>query len=451
MKKSLWLSVIFGSLLVTAACGGEEMNSIDPDAEDPADAEEETNEANDGDEATNNEASGDGEELEIFSWWTGAGEEAGLLAIIDLFEEQNPDVEVVNAAVAGGAGTNAQAVLASRMQGNDPPGTFQIHGGAALNTGWVEAGRMEPITDIYEEEEWMDKFPEDLIDMVTTDDDIYSVPVNIHRSNVVFYNAGIFEEHGLEAPTTFDEFYEVADELEEAGVTPLALGDRESWTSLHLLETVMLGVLGPEGYNDLWTGDLAFDSPEFEEVIDEFDRMLDYINDDHAARNWQDAAQMVAEGDAAMNIMGDWAAGYFATDLGLEPNEDFGWAATPDTEGMFMVVTDNFGLPSGVENPETVKDFLRFLGSVEAQDTFNPLKGSIPARVDADPEEYNEYGQSTIEDFQDAVLTPSLAHNSAAPAGFVSQADQAVNVFVSSRDKEQVIQALQQAQDDNIE
>jgi glucose/mannose transport system substrate-binding protein len=179
--------------------------------------------------------------------------------------------------------------------------------------------------------------------------------------------------------------------------------------------------------------------------------MLDYINDDHAARNWQDAAQMVAEGDAAMNIMGDWAAGYFATDLGLEPNEDFGWAATPDTEGMFMVVTDNFGLPSGVDNPETVKDFLRFLGSVEAQDTFNPLKGSIPARVDADPEEYNEYGQSTIEDFQEAVLTPSLAHNSAAPAGFVSQADQAVNVFVSSRDKEQVIQSLQQAQDDNIE
>src|SRR5690606_39454985 len=59
--------------------------------------------------------------LEIFSWWTGAGEEDGLLALLELFQEKYPDIEVENAAVAGGAGTNAKAVLASRMQGNDPP------------------------------------------------------------------------------------------------------------------------------------------------------------------------------------------------------------------------------------------------------------------------------------------------------------------------------------------
>ncbi|GGK29868.1 hypothetical protein GCM10010965_23390 [Caldalkalibacillus thermarum] len=123
-------------------------------------------------------------QLEIFSWWTGAGEEAGLLALIELFEEKHPDVEVINAAVAGGAGTNAKAVLASRMQGDDPPGTFQVHGGAELNEGWVAAGKMEPLNDLYEEEGWYDKYPQDLIDMVSKDGNIYSVPVNIHRSNV---------------------------------------------------------------------------------------------------------------------------------------------------------------------------------------------------------------------------------------------------------------------------
>src|SRR5690625_5597374 len=54
--------------------------------------------------------------VEIFSWWTGAGEEDGLLALIDLFEETHDDIEIENAAVAGGAGTNAKAVLATRMQ-----------------------------------------------------------------------------------------------------------------------------------------------------------------------------------------------------------------------------------------------------------------------------------------------------------------------------------------------
>ncbi|GGK29866.1 hypothetical protein GCM10010965_23380 [Caldalkalibacillus thermarum] len=184
--------------------------------------------------------------------------------------------------------------------------------------------------------------------------------------------------------------------------------------------------------------------------METFSRMLDYINEDHAARNWQDAAQMVANGDAAMNIMVDWAAGYFATDLNLEPKKDFGWVASPGTEGLFMVVTDTFGLPKGVEDPEVVKDFLRVLGSVEGQDAFNTRKGSIPARVDADVSKYNAYGQQTIEEFKESVLTPSLAHGSAAPEGFVQQFNQAVNIFVSSRNVDQFIQSVQAAQDEHI-
>ena len=128
--------------------------------------------------------------------------------------------------------------------------------------------------------------------------------------------------------------------------------------------------------------------------------MIQYTNDDHAARNWQDAAQMVAKGEAAMNVMGDWVKGYFTTDLKLKPNKDFGWSPTPDTEGTFMVITDTFGLPKGAKNPEATKAFLKVLGSVEGQDVFNPLKGSIPARVDADVNKYDEYGKQTIEDFK---------------------------------------------------
>ena len=68
-------------------------------------------------------------ELEIFSWWTGGGEEEGLLALIDEFNEQYPDIEVINATVAGGAGSNAKAVLKTRMLGGNPPDSFQVHAG----------------------------------------------------------------------------------------------------------------------------------------------------------------------------------------------------------------------------------------------------------------------------------------------------------------------------------
>ncbi|WAA12529.1 ABC transporter substrate-binding protein [Fervidibacillus halotolerans] len=404
---------------------------------------------------SNNESSGTGDngketssKLEIFSWWTGAGEEDGLLALIDLFEKKYPEIEVENAAVAGGAGTNAKAVLASRMQGDDPPSTFQVHGGEELNASWVAAGKMEPLNDLYEKEGWNDKFPQDLIDMVSVDGNIYSVPVNIHRSNVLWYNKKIFEENGLSVPTTFDEFFDVAEQLKEKGITPLALGDKEPWTATHVFENILLAKLGPENYGKLWTGELSFTDNRVVEAAEIFKEMLNYINDDHSSRNWQDASQLVANGEAAMNIMGDWAKGYFVNDLQLKVNEDFGYVPSPETDGYFMVVTDTFGLPKGVKNPDDVKKFLSVLGSVEGQDVFNPLKGSIPARIDADKSKYDEYGQDAMADFSSSTLAPSLAHGSAAPEGFLTRVNQAINIFVTQKDVDQFIDALETAAQD---
>ncbi|MBN1146171.1 MAG: carbohydrate ABC transporter substrate-binding protein, partial [Anaerolineales bacterium] len=60
-------------------------------------------------------------QLEIFSWWTAGGEADGLNAMFGIYGDKYPGVEIVNATVAGGAGSNAKAVLATRMQGGDPP------------------------------------------------------------------------------------------------------------------------------------------------------------------------------------------------------------------------------------------------------------------------------------------------------------------------------------------
>ncbi|HLR65716.1 MAG TPA: ABC transporter substrate-binding protein [Virgibacillus sp.] len=418
---------VFTLMLLISACGS---NNDDADA--------------DGNEGTGGEEG----KVEIFSWWTGAGEEEGLLELIDLFEEENPDIEIENAAVAGGAGTNAKAVLATRMQGDDPPSTFQVHGGDELNKSWVAADKMEPLNDFFEEEDLMDKFPEELIDLVSVDGDIYSVPVDIHRGNPVFYNKEIFEENDIEVPTTFDEFFEVADELEEAGVTPLALGDKESWGATMIFENILLAELGPDDYIKLFDGEIPFTDDRVKESAEIFNKMLDYVNDDHSSRNWQDSAQLVADGEAAMLNNGDWAKGYFSNDLDMETNEDFGYFTFPETEGSFQIITDTFGLPKGVENVDEVEEFLSVLGSVEGQDAFNPLKGSIPARVDADKDEYDEYGQDAMDDFQDARLVPSLAHGSAASEGFLTKANQAVNILVTQGDVDNFIQALDDASEE---
>lgn len=433
MKKILSLLMLSLVLIIAACSSGSDSDSSSGTDDDSKGTD------------SGGKDSGSAGSVEIFSWWTGAGEEDGLLALIDLFNEKFPDIEVKNAAVAGGTGTNAKAVLTTRMQGNDPPSTFQVHGGEELNKSWVAANKMEALNELYEANDWMDKFPESLIDLVSSDGNIYSVPVNIHRGNVIFYNMEIFNEHNLEVPTTMDEFFAVAEKLEAAGVVPLALGDKETWEATQVFENLLAAELGADDYIKLFNGEIEFDDARVVKAAENFDKLLNYVNDDHASRSWQDSAQLVAEGDAAMLNMGDWAKGYFVNDLGLVTNEDFGYFAFPDTVGEFAVITDTFGLPTGVEHVEETKEFLTFLGSVEAQDVFNPLKGSIPARIDADPSKYDDYGKDTIEDFKTAKLFPTLAHGSAASEGFVTKANQAVNIFVTQRDVDNLISALKSA------
>ncbi|HLU10619.1 MAG TPA: ABC transporter substrate-binding protein [Oceanobacillus sp.] len=380
------------------------------------------------------EPSGD---LELFSWWTGGGEAAGLEALIERFTELYPDVNVVNSAVAGGSGVNARAVLASRLDAGEPPDSFQAHAGSAM-INIYGAARMEPLNFLYEENGWMEQFPEGLLDLITDDGNIYSVPANIHRSNVMWYVPGNLEEWGVTVPETWEEFIsETCPALQEAGIVPLSVG--QSWTQVHLWESVALGVLGVEGYNGLWDGSTAWDSPEVVEVFDTYGQILDCTNDDRDAIDWQPASQMVAEGTAAFNIMGDWAAGYFLTDLELEPGTDFAWTTPPGTEGVFIMLSDTFGLPIGAPHRENAIAWLTFLGSAEAQDIFNPIKGSLPANTTADIENtelYNAYFQDAYEDWTTNEIVGSLAHETVGAGEFLNGFSELIAQFAADHDSE---------------
>lgn len=383
------------------------------------------------------------EEVEIFSWWTGGGEEEGLNALIELFHEEYPNIEVVNATVAGGAGSNAKAVLKTRMVGGNPPDSFQVHGGAELINTYVETGMMQPITDLLEEWGVKDKFNQQILEMSAYQGEYYSVPVNVHRSNAMFYNKEVLAENNVEVPTDLDSFIAALEKLDQAGVVPLALGDTNKWPATQIFETLLVATLGPDAYNGLWDGETAADDPAVREALVYFDQIMEYVNSDHSALTWQDATQIMQEGEAGFNIMGDWAEGYMKT-LGWTPGQEFGWMPVPGTEGSFVVVTDTFGLPKGVPNPENAKKWLKTIASVAGQDTFNPIKGSIPARLDADKSKYDAYLSDTMDDFANDTLVPSIAHGSAAPEGFITALSDTINSFITSGDVDQAFESFQQ-------
>ena len=382
--------------------------------------------------------------LEIFSWWTAGGEAEGLAAMFARYHSLYPSVQIINATVAGGAGSNAKAVLVTRMQGGTPPDSFQVHAGHELIDTWVVAGKMEPITFIFRDNGLLSLFPPGLIDIISWKGEIYSVPVNIHRSNVLWYNRKIFDDAGLTPPRTLGQLLDACASLARRGITPLALGDNGIWASVHLLESVLLGTMGPARYKGLWTGGTPWDGPEVRRALATFAALMRFVNSDHAALSWDGAVQYVIDGKCAMTVMGDWAEGYFKAKR-LTPNREFGWVPSPGTAGSFIALSDSFGLPRGAPDRDAAVRWLTLAASREGQDAFNPKKGSIPSRTDGDRRLYDAYQVAAMDSYRSDTIVPSVTHGAAAAEGWLALIQDAVDAFVRDLDVKAADAALVKA------
>ena len=143
------------------------------------------------------------------------------------------------------------------------------------------------------------------------------------------------------------------------------------------------GVLGPQGWRELFGGEMMFDDPRVKQAARLYSQILDYQNGDHSALSWDQAVRAVIQGKAAFTAMGDWTYGELAK-AGLKENQDFGWVSSPGTEGAFLTVADGFTLAKDAPHPAEAVAWLEMVGSKEAQEAFNALKGSIPVRTDVD-------------------------------------------------------------------
>ncbi len=383
-------------------------------------------------------------QLEIFSWWTAPSEATALQTLFDLYGERYPNVEIINAAIAGGGGGAAEAVLQTRLQGQNPPDSWQTHVDYELFDQYVAAGYCEPVTELYRAEGWGEVIPAALVERLSRDGEQWSVPVGVHRGNGFWYNRQVLQDAGVTVgeTMTIDDFFTAAEALDEAGVPALAFGSKDAFQPAQTFENTLLGVVGPESYAALFAGELGWDEPGVIEAMEVFARMLDYVNEDYPALTWDGATSLVIEGRAGFLSMGDWAYGEV---IAKEATAAVGWVSHPGTSGSFVLVVDSFTLPVGVANPENARAWLRLIGSREAQEAFNPIKGSIPARIDIDPALFSDYHQWALASFGQDALVPSCAHGQAAPPEFEQAFYDATTAFVDDEDVDTFVGMLAEA------
>ncbi len=379
---------------------------------------------------------------EILSWWAQFGEADALSALLDVYKRSHPRRGSVRHTPLEGP-RRVRSELSSRMLHGRPPDTFQMIGGQPLFS-WIRRTTpregMDPIDFLFGSEGWGRAFPDDVLDLVTHRGRIYAVPLDIHRTNSLFYNKRVFAENGLPPPTELDDLDELAPILRARGLMPLAMGNKEPWAlTLLAFEVVLVAEAGADYYREFFAGRRSADDPEILRALRRVDRLLGYANTDAAERSWDGALDLVLEGRAAMSMMGDWAKGYLIS-RGSRAGVDFGQTASPGGAGAFVFVTDVFGLPKRASHRGEAIELLKIFGSKEGQNTFNPLKGSIPARIDVDPSGYDDSSRVSLHDFRGARRLPNLA--SLVPYMFSDALERAMTAFARSRDPARVIAAI---------
>lgn len=362
MKKTLTVSAatLLAASLVLAGCGknGNEAGSAD----------------------ASNAPAGGKDKLKLSLWhnYTGDDQRAKTMrAIIEEYQKAHPNVELdIQAIPPDGYRTRLKTVAAA----NEMPDLFVMWPG--VMTKEFQAGNLiQPINELLDgKPEWKDGFLPGSFDGFTIGSDVYSVPVALSPTSILYYNKKILEDNGLTPPKTWDELMNAVNVLKEKKITPIALGNKAAWLAQSsILSSLADRVTGTEWFLKAAAQDGAkFTDPEFVQA-------LTYLQDLQKAGAFQEGfnaidntqmEQYFAQGKAAMMIDGGWALTNLAASAPADSLSQMGATILPsvpngkgDPNTLSGVVGTGFGLGKNATGAkkEAALDLLYTLAGPDAQ------------------------------------------------------------------------------------
>ena len=363
-------------------------------------------------------------------------------ALVDAFVEENPDISIeVETRPQGADGDN---VVKTRLATGEMDDLFQYNSGSLMQA-------LSPDDTLVNlaDEDYVGKFDDRFVQSVSTENGLYGVPMGQSMAGAVIYNKDIYEQLGLEVPTTWDEFIANSEAIKQAGVAaPIVQTYGDTWTSQLFVLGDFNNVLAenPDWAEEYTNNEAKYvDQPAlagFEHLQEAFDK--DLFNEDFASAKYADGVTMVATGAGAQYPMLTFAAGQLMT-TNPEAADVVGTFPLPgpdaSTNGLTVwMPTNTVYIPKSTEGDklEASKKFLEFLATPEACDIQSEanapqgpfviegcdLPDDVPAMV-SDLQQYFDDGKTNLAlEFLSPIKGPALEQITVAVgSGITSAAD----------------------------
>jgi raffinose/stachyose/melibiose transport system substrate-binding protein len=315
------------------------------------------------------------DEVTINWWHIQTQEDRGAFwnELVEEYTAEHPNVTIEQTILENEA---FKSQIVTVMQAGDPPDLFQSWGGGVL-WEFADAGLLRDITPELEGE-WRDTIAaQAALELYGQDGEYYGVPWTWGAVGL-FYNRSLFAEAGLDPdnpPATWSEFLDAVQALNDAGITPIALGEGEKWPGHFWWVYLAIRIGGEDAFLAAYNRDGAFTDDTFVQAGARLQELiaLDPFPDGFLGLGYGDQSALMGNGEAAMELMGQWAPGAQVDNSlsGEGIGNDLGWFPFP-------VVEDGAGNPGdvlgggdgfvvGANAPDEAIDFLRFLTNEENQ------------------------------------------------------------------------------------
>lgn len=318
--------------------------------------------------------------------------------IIETFNKEYPYITVEQEIVTN----DPSSILKARIATDEIPDIFQ----GALDTMDIAKGGY--IMDLAGESFLDNVTDETLHDSSFTDAEGHTWAMPVDGScEGIFYNKDIFAQYNLTPPKTISEFDTLLKTLKDNGVTPFALGFKDSWT----IKPIALVAASPAiyGVDANWndkksSGETSFaDTPAWTTTFELLKKVYENGNTKTAFdTDYNGACAMVANGEAAMMVQGLWALEPIKS---VNPDVNLGMMAMPVSENpadtkLFQFPDFGLSISAKTAHPEECKLFLEFLTRSDSAELwcntaklfsavkgvsvdFDPLAADVNAYIDA--------------------------------------------------------------------
>ena len=269
------------------------------------------------------------------------------------------------------------------VQAGNPPDIFHSWGGGVM-VAYAEAGGLRDITDLVESS-LSKKIGMGALGVYGYDGTYWGAPYDLGAVGM-WYNTEIFDELGLEPFETWDELLAAVPVIKNAGYVPIALGGGDKWPAHFWWVYLAMRIGGLDAFNAAYGGSGSFKDDAFVKAGEMLLQLeaLDPFQTGYLGASYDDQSALVGNGQAAMELMGQWAPAVeeanSATGEGI--GDKLAWFSFPAVSGGKGRNTDAMGGGNGyvvgANAPDEALEFLDFFLSKENNITMAEIEGAIP-------------------------------------------------------------------------